>query len=276
MPTLRDVLIGSLNRRIPDAALPVGTVEAAGTYEPAFLSGSVQIKGADGTLNGLGDFQYGLNLPNASGISGPGLLLAGAGKVRMALICDEQLPGQKGIDLIIEAGDASQTAPATDMGGALLLFAGGALNGNADVAQLQGGTSVHAFAGNAVLAGGNTTDGTPGNAVCIGGQTGPVGAGVFLIMTKPPGSSTYGDVRIQANSTLLIQFLSNGEFYLTSSGTGAGLAGQPMVSGGIGAPAKWLSNGFTGTITTAKLTSGGAGGSMTFASGILTGQVAAT
>lgn len=34
--------------------------------------------------------------------------------------------------------------------------------------------------------------------------------------------------------------------------------------------------GFTGVVTTAKLTSGGTNGSMTFASGVLTAQVAAT
>lgn len=35
-------------------------------------------------------------------------------------------------------------------------------------------------------------------------------------------------------------------------------------------------NGFTGTITTAKLTVGGTNGSMTFTNGVLTSQVAAT
>lgn len=285
MANLRDILTGVLQRRIPDTTLPVGTVAAAGTYEPAFQSGSIQLKGSDGSLAGLGDFQYGLNLPNASGIPGPGLLLAGAGKVRMVLLCDEQLPGQKGIDLIIEAGDASATAPATDDAGALLLFAGGTLNGNGDIAKLQGGTSVHQRAGDGVLHGGNSTDGTPGNAVCLPGETGTAaGSSTILYMIKPAGAPGFGDVRVVkgdgggppgGTSTILIQFLSNGEIYLTSSGTGAGLAGQPLVSGGIGAPAKWLT-AFTGTITTAKLTSGGNNGSMTFASGILTSQTQAT
>lgn len=275
MGTTRDVLTAILARRTTEQ-IPAGTVSAAGTYEAPFQSGSIQLKGADGGLAGLGDFQYGLNLPNASGTPGPGLLLAGAGKSQMALICDEQLPGQKGITLIIEAGDASATAPATDDSGDLLAFAGGTLNGNGGTSKLQGGTSVHARAGDAVLHGGNTTDGTPGNAVCIGGETGPTGANVLLIATLPSGATGPGDVRIQINSTILIQFLSNGEIYLTSSGTGAGLAGQPMVSGGIGSPAKWLTTGFTGTITTAKLTSGGSNGSMTFSSGILTAQTPAT
>src|ERR1700758_4941168 len=171
MATLRDIIDGVMNRRIPDTSLPAGTVQAAGTYEPAFLSGSIQLKGADGTLDGLGDFQYGLNLPNASGTPGPGLLLAGAGKNQMALICDEQLQGQKGITLIIEAGDASALGAANNDSGDLLTFAGGTLNGNGGTNKTQGGTSVHARAGDAVLHGGNTTDGTPGNAVCIGGET---------------------------------------------------------------------------------------------------------
>lgn len=275
MATLRDVLEGVINRRLPDTTLPAGTVQAAGTYEPTFLSGSVQLKGSDGTLNGLGDFQYGLNLPNASGISGPGLLLAGAGKVRMVLLCDEQLLGQKGIDLIIEAGDASATGAANDTPGALLLFAGGTLNGNGDIAKLQGSTSVHARAGDAVLHGGNSTDGTPGNAVCLPGETGTAaGSSTILYMIKPSGAPGFGDVRIAkgdgggppgGTSTILIQFLSNGEIYLTSSGTGAGLAGQPLVSGGVGAPATWKT-GFTGSKVIG-------GQTYTWASGILTSVV---
>lgn len=286
MADLRDILTGIMQRRIPDTTLPVGTVAAAGTYEAPFQSGSIQLKGADGSLNGLGDFQYGLNLPNASGIPGPGLLLSGAGKSQVAIIQDEQLPGQKGITLIIEAGDASTSGAANDDSGDLLLFAGGTLNGNGGTAKFQAGTSVHARAGDTVVHGGNSTDGTPGNVVLMGGETGTAaGSSVIIYMLKPTGAPAFGDVRIckgdgggppGGTSTILIQFLDNGEIYLTSSGTGAGLAGQPMVSGGFGAPAKWLTTGITGTITTAKLTPGGANGSMTFASGILVAQTPAT
>ena len=53
----------------------------------------------------------------------------------------------------------------------------------------------------------------------------------------------------------------------------AGTAGQPLVSAGAGIPPVWQA-GFTGTITTAKLTT--ATGSMTFANGLLISQVAAT
>lgn len=249
-------------------------VAAAGVYEAPFLSGSIQFND-NGALGGGGDFQFGRLLPNASGTPCIGILLGGAGATQCVYITDEQIPGSKGINVIREAGDASASGAANWDGGDLLDFGGGTLNGQGGQAKYQGGTSVTGRAGDAVLHGGNTTSGTPGNAVCIGGETGPTGGSVLLIMTKPPGASGYGSVDVHANSTVLLQFLSNGEIYLTSSGTGAGLAGQALVSGGVGAPATWKT-GFTGVITTAKLTGGGANGSMTFASGILTAQTAAT
>lgn len=232
-----------------------GSTTPGGTWNGTFLSGSIQYNN-NGAFGGLGDFQYGLNLPNASGTPGPGLLLAGAGKTQVALICDEQLSGQKGITLIIEAGDASASGAATDDSGDLLAFAGGTLNGDGGVAKYQGGTSVHARAGDVVIHGGNSTNGTPGNAVIMGGETGTAaGSSTLLFMIKPTGAPSFGDVRIVkgdgggppgGTSTILIQFLDNGEIYLTSSGTGAGLATQPLISQGIGAPAKWYT-GFTGS-----------------------------
>jgi hypothetical protein len=48
-----------------------------------------------------------------------------------------------------------------------------------------------------------------------------------------------------------------------------------LVSGGVGASPSWQT-GYTGTITTAKLTGGGNNGSMTFSSGILISQTQAT
>lgn len=261
-------------------------VAAAGTYTPAFLAGTIQYCGPGNVLAAAGDFQVGFLWPNASGVPSAGLFIGGAGKTQIVYITDEQLPGQKGITVIREAGDASATLPATDDGGDLLDFAGGTLHGNGGTAKYQGGTSVSLRGGDSILHGGNSTTGTPGNAVIMGGETGTAaGSSTLLFMIKPTGAPGFGDVRIVkgdgggppgGTTTILIQFLDNGEIYLTSSGTGAGLAGQPMVSGGIGAPAKWLSTGFTGTITTAKLTGGGANGSMTFASGILTAQTPAT
>jgi hypothetical protein len=248
-------------------------VAAAGTYEPPFLSGSVQYNN-NGALGGVGNFQWGFSLPNASGIPSQGILVGGAGAVQVVYITDEQLAGQKGITVIREAGDAASTGAANWDGGDLLDFAGGTLHGNGGTAKYQAGTSVSLRGGDAILHGGNSTTGIPGNGIVIGGETGSQGANVLLIATKLAGIA--GDVRHQINSTVLQQFLEHGEIYLTLSGTGAGLAGQPLVSGGIGAAAQWLTTGFTGTITTAKLTTLGANGSMTFASGILISQTQAT
>jgi hypothetical protein len=229
-------------------------VTAAGTYEPPFLSGSIQVKGSDGGLAGFGDFQFGRLLPNASGIPCLGVLLGGAGQTQVVYLTDEQLPGQKGITVIREAGDVSSTAPGTNDGGDLLDFAGASVNGQGGVAKYQGGTSVAGRAGDAILHGGNSTTGITGDAVVIGGETGTTGGSCLLIMTQPPGASGFGSIRIIAGngnfpagpSVELMQILSNGEFYLTKSGTGAGLATQPLVSQGIGQPAKWAT-AYTGT-----------------------------
>lgn len=230
---------------------------AGGTYSATFLSGSIQIKGPNGELVGYGDFQFGRLLPNASGTPAVALLLGGAGTAQVVYLTDEQVPGQKGITVIREAGDVSSITPGTNDGGDLLDFAGASVNGQGGQSKYQGGTSVHGRAGDSVLHGGNSTNGTPGNGVVMGGETGTVaGSGVILAMIKPSGAPGFGDVSIikgdggfpGASTTYLIQFLSNGEIYLTASGTGAGLAGQPMVSGGIGAPARWQA-GFTGTRT---------------------------
>ncbi len=226
-----------------------------GTYDASTLSGSIQVN-FQGGFAGFGDLRFGFAFPNPSGIPSSGMSLGGAGKTQVVEITDAQIPGLKGITKIRSAGDA------TSDGGDLLDFAGGSLGGNGGQAKYQGGTSVHGRAGDAVLHGGNTTDGIPGNAVIIGGETGPVGAGVKLIMTKPPTSSTFGTVAVFANSNALIEFLSNGEISLDASGTGPGLAGQPMVSGGNGAPTKWQV-GFTGPIVVGAQT-------LHFNSGILT------
>lgn len=228
------------------------TLGGGGTYEPAFESGSIQVLGPNGTITGYGGLQYGFLLPNPSGTPSEGILVGGAGITQVVYITDEQIPGQKGITVIRSAGDASSTSPATDDGGDLLDFAGGTLHGSGGTAKYQGGTSVSGRAGDAVLHGGNSTTGIPGNAVCIGGETGTTqGAGVILIMTRPTGSATFGEVAIHSgdgalpggSTVVLIEFLSNGEFFLTNSGTGAGNVGDSFISGGLGAPAKWATDG---------------------------------
>jgi hypothetical protein len=250
-----------------------------GVYAPFFRTGYIQYAGPNGTFAGDINFEFGLNLPNPSGTSGPALLLgSGAGNgvanpfwIIMDQAYDLATPGNM---LGITAGEAQPNS--TRAGGALQVYGGAADLGTGGATLLQGGTSARQNGGAVTVAGGSATaGGIPGDVFIIGGsgQAPGRGANVHLIMTLNNGIA--GDVRIRVNSTILVQFLQFGEIYLTASGTGAGLAGQPLVSGGVGAAARWQA-GFTGTIATAKLTPGGANGSMTFASGILVSQVGAT
>jgi len=273
MATLRDILLGIINRRTPDSSLPASSIGAAGVYEAPFQSGSVQYNN-NGVLGGVGNFQWGFALPNASGIPSQGILVGGAGATQIVYITDEQLGGQKGITVIREAGDANPT-PGTDDGGDLLDFAGGTINGNGGQAKYQGGTSVNKIAGDATLAGGNATGTNPnaqaGNAVVSSGQVGKkVGIGVILSANTPPGATGTAVIRHQfgASSTILaIDEYPDGSLFLYDiaghpARGGFGLAGQALVSGGPGAPVHWLT-AFTGDIP--------AGSTLHVASGLITG-----
>ena len=251
----------------------------SGASSVTFESGSLQyLDPVDGFMTGSPQFEVGTNLPNPSGIPGNALLL-GSGSLTGPptpgscwIITDQAFDSNTPGNLLgITAGETQPTGTAD--GGMLWLIGGGSAGGRGGTLQLQGGTSANGPGGFAILQGGNSTNGVPGDAFIAAGENGTQGANVHLIMTLVNGSS--GDVRIRCNSNVLIQFLQNGEIYLTSSGTGAGLAGQPLVSQGIGFPATWQT-GFTGTITTAALTGGGTQGSLTFSSGILISQVQAT
>jgi len=241
-----------------------------GVYSSVFQSGYVLYTGPGQTIATNTNFIFGLQLPNPSGTPAPCLLL-GSGVPQAWIITDEQVPGNPGINLGIAAGETA--ASGTDPGGQLLLFGGAAFGGKGGQALLQGGTSLNGIAGDTQVAGGNSTNGPAGNVFLIGGQTGISGGSVHVIMTDT-GHGTPGSFVIRLNSTVLYTINNQGAIFSTN--TGAGLAGQPFVSGGPNAPATWLSTGFTGTITTAKLTPGGANGSMTFASGILISQTQAT
>lgn len=224
---------------------------AAGTYNPTFQSGNVQWIGANGLLAADNNMIYGQLLPNPSGVVGPCLLLGSGGgggvPVTFAIIMDQAFdnvtPGNR---LIITSGE---TQPAgTQPGGSYLDYGGASFGGTGGLRSVQGGSSANAAGGPAVFKGGAATGSTgaaiPGDAFVEGGDTGQQGANVHLIMTLLNGVA--GDVRIRVNSTILIQFLQFGEIFLTQSGTGAGSAGQALVSGGLGAPAKWRA-GFSGT-----------------------------
>lgn len=255
-------------------------INVPGIYQGAFLSGPVLYKGPNG-LAADNNFIVGLNLPNPSGANAAALLLGSGGgggsNIQAWLITDQAFDAiTPGNTLGITAGETQGSGTAN--GGLLSLFGGASFGGTGGALTAQAGTSAHGAGGPTTISGGNATGLTgaaiPGDLFLVGGQVGQQGANVHLVATLLNGIA--GDVRIRVNSIILMQFLQNGEIYLTKSGTGAGLAGQPMVSGGVGAAASWLSTGFTGTITTAKLTGGGANGSMTFSSGILTAQTPAT
>ena len=237
-----------------------GSAIAAGSYTAIFQSGTIQVCGPGNVLAGYGAFQFGFQLPNASGIPSSGLLTGGAGINQVVHITDEQIPGQDGITVIREAGDASATSPANWDGGDLLDFAGGSLNGNGGQAKYQGGTSVNLIAGDAVLAGGNATgsgvNAQAGNAVVSSGEVGKkVGIGVVLSANTPPGATGKAVIRHQFGRTstiLSIDEFPDGSLFLydiTGIATprgGFGLDGQAMVSGGPGQPTKWKV-GFTGS-----------------------------
>jgi hypothetical protein len=263
------------------------TISSAGLYNATFQSGAVQVAGPNGSFNGFGNFQWGFQFPNASGIPSQGILVGGAGATQVVHITDQQLSGQKGITVIFEAGDGNPV-PGTDGGGDLLHFAGGSINGPGGRSAYQGGTSVNGIAGDAELDGGNATGNAStaqaGNAIVSSGQVGQkVGIGVILSANTPPGALGTAVIRHQFGRTstvLSIDEFPDGSLFLYDipakpARNGFGLAGQPLVSGGPGNPTSWQT-GFTGTITTAKLTPGGANGSMTFSSGILISQVQAT
>lgn len=80
---------------------------------------------------------------------------------------------------------------------------------------------------------------------------------------QPANQASAGDFSVGGKFTPL------GEIEAPTAGT----VGQPLLSAGPGAPPVWGS-GFSGTITTAKLTT--ATGSMTFVNGLLTAQTPAT
>lgn len=234
-------------------------LSAGQPYNPTFSSGNVQYAGPNGQLAGDNNLIFGLSVPNPSGVNAPCLLIGsggGAGTAVTACIImdqafDNTTPGNR---LIITSGE---TQPAgVQPGGPLLLYGGASYGGTGGLLQLQGGSSAHAGGGPAVLKGGpatgtDPTNSIPGDAFVEGGDTGMAGANVHLIATLLNGVP--GDVRIRINSTILVQFLSNGEIFLTHSGTGAGTAGQALVSGGIGAPAVWA-GGYTGSQVIGSLT----------------------
>ena len=250
----------------------------SGSSSETFESGSLQYLNPSGQgLAGNAAFEVGTNLPNPSGTPGNALLLGSESLTGPPvpgscwIITDQAFDANTPGNLLgITAGETQGSGTAA--GGMLWLIGGASFGGQGGTLQLQGGTSANGLGGFAVLQGGNSTNGLPGDAFVSGGQNGTQGANVHLIATILNGIA--GVIRHRFNSNITMDEYSDGSLYLYN-GNGFGLAGQPLVSGGPGAPTSWQT-GFTGTITTAKLTGGGTNGSMTFSSGILISQVAAT
>jgi hypothetical protein len=245
-----------------------GTAAAAGVYLPTFQAGYIQYCGPGNTLAANTNFLFGLLIPNATGVPVPAMLI-GAGVPQAAIVTDAVLAGNHGINLVIEAGDAA--SPSSDVGGQLWVIGGAGFNGKGGQMLVQGGTSLNGPGGDVQIQGGNSTNGLGGNVYIIGGQDGKGGGSIHLIMTQLNG--IFGQIVLRVNSVVLFTITKDGAIFCAASG--AGLPGNPLISGGPNGQVTWLNTAFTGTVTTAKLTPGGSNGSMTFASGILVAQVQA-
>lgn len=244
-------------------------------YLPTFSAGYVAYHGAGDTLAFNTNFIFGTDIPNPTGINAPCLLI-GAGVPRACIITDQQLPGVKGTDLIIAAGETD--ASGTANGGDMQVYGGGSFGGTGGMALLQGGTSLNGQAGTTLVRGGNSTNllGTRGNVFVQGGEVGVGGGDVDIIATYDPGNPTNdpGEIHFRANSDLLLTITRDGALFFKSYG--AGLAGQPLVSQGPNDAPTFFSGGLTDVIIIPKATPGGANGSITVASGLITGWTPAT
>lgn len=232
-----------------------GKVPATGVYQPAFLSGQVQVTGADGNLASFGDLTFGLNLPGPGG-TGPALLIGGAGKPFAQIITDEQIAGQHGIDLFIAGGSTQPSG--NDAGGKLWLFGGASWSGVGGPLFLQGGTSVHGHGGDVQIQGGSSTDGSAGNVYIIAGTTGSQGGGVKIYATKFGGGA--GDISFWLgqpdipHSVPLWTMSSTGALFPGNQGAGnpanSAVAIVPgvLVSGGNLASPSWGLVGVAGVL----------------------------
>jgi len=112
------------------------------------------------------------------------------------------------------------------------------------------------------------------NSVAItGGAIGGAGISGSTINSTPIGSSTAASGKfttLEANTSLKTDTLTG---YLYGNGSGGDVSASTTIpyTDISGTP-----TGYTGTITTAKLTTLGSNGSMTFTNGILTSQTQAT
>lgn len=230
------------------------SLSGVGQGNTTFQSGAVpfwQASGAGGlkTADHLGfsnKFTFGLAIPLPDGTNGSALLLGsggGNGTPTEAWIVTDQAfdtltPGNT---LGITAGETQGGGTAN--GGLLWLLGGASFGGTGGEMRVQGGTSANGPGGPTNIFGGNATgNAIPGDVFIVAGQAGNAGANVHIIMTTLNGIS--GSVRIRNNSTILYEILNTGAIFIGA--TGAGLPGQPLVSGGPSASPSWQT-GFTGS-----------------------------
>lgn len=248
---------------------------AAGSYNPTFQSGNLQSTGSNGEVTASNNFIVGLALPNPSGTPAPCLLLGsggGSGTPITACIIQDQAfdditPGNV---LIITAGETQ--AAGTEDGGPISTIGGASYGGKGGANTQLGGTSAHGQGGPVIVQGGGNTDGTqlPGDAFFIAGETGSQGANTHNAATVIDGVA--GVIHAgRFNSTFVYDVFLNGSFYFYGS-NGFGTSIAPMISRGSGGASGWAGSGevATGTVPLAKLTTGGAAGSLTVVNGLIT------
>jgi len=247
--------LADANNALNDFTSPLAqsVLNFSGQYSSFFNSGYVAWVGPNGTLNFSGQLVFGTNIPNPTGINAPALLLGGAGQARACLLTDEQLNGQKGIDLIIAAGNVGNSPTNADNAGDLLLFGGGALNGQGGAIKVQGGTSVHGLPGTTTIHGANGTGSgaARGDVDIIGGELGTNGGSIRLTMTY--GTGTDGQILIQSANTsggtnLLWTITRQGAVIF---GAGGQSTGDVLVSAGVSALPVWTTKEKTAAKTAA-------------------------
>lgn len=252
---------------------------SAGLYNATFDSGNVQFAGPDGLLAGVDSLIFGTNIPNPSGTPGNCLLLASGGGLGINtfgwFITDQAFDvGTPGNDIGHTAGEVQPDS--TQRGGNWSSIAGAADLGTGGQWLGKGGTAARGVPGLTVLQGADNTDLShpAGDTFVIAGETGSTGANLHVIMTETGGVA--GVLHHKVNSTNLWDEVFDGSwfFYANSSlpGGGYGAAMSPLISAGAGQPVGWATSAevASGTVSLAKLTSGGAAGSITVVNGLIT------
>lgn len=252
---------------------------SAGLYNATFDSGNVQFAGPDGLLAGVDSLIFGTNIPNPSGTPGNCLLLASGGGLGINtfgwFITDQAFDvNTPGNDIGHTAGEVQPDS--TQRAGNWSSIAGAADLGTGGQWLGKGGTAARGVPGLTVLQGADNTDLShpAGDTFVIAGETGSTGANLHVIMTETGGVA--GVLHHKVNSTNLWDEVFDGSwfFYVNSSlpGGGYGAAMSPLISAGAGQPVGWATSAevASGTVSLAKLTSGGAAGSITVVNGLIT------